>query len=322
MRIEAQQMSENGSDSDREMNNEKTEDTDQMNKTAEDTSPESFESKEEGGQKEDEDEDPATTTPTLSPQELELQQAREINTQRKFAIRLQAVVRKFKARLQLPDLLAERYEKIYDPVQKRCFYYNKETDTSTWKKPTILGQSDLRKVVSLYSQAEAVLMLQCWYRTYVSKKRVRRKFKHVVKVLKNAAATGKYHNPRTKQHMWELPYFMGGVIDHDYSSGSEEDEAKETRKEKRDRIKQEQKERKAKKRAAKKAKKAAKKAAKKKKKKVITKARALRMRITRVVSATVAVRAAVAVGPTVTVTATTRTPLRKTVTNTTATTAA
>ena len=194
-----------------------------------------------------------------SPEDEELRKLRLV-------IRMQAVARKFKARLQLPTLLETRYEKIYDPVQKRCFYYNKHTDTSTWKKPTLLGGSDMNKISSLYTKAEAVLMLQCWMRSYVGKKRVRRRWAKVVKVLKNGGANGKYQNPKSKQNLWELPYFMGGELDHGYSSGDSDDGFGETRKEKRDRIAREKKERALQRKAAKAARKAEKKARKKAKK--------------------------------------------------------
>jgi hypothetical protein len=197
-----------------------------------------------------------TETETLTPEEQAAEQERLALKQ---VVRLQAVARRLRARLLLPDLLAGVYEKIYDPVQKRCFYYNKKTDTSTWKKPTLLGGSDMKKISSLYTEEEAVLMLQCWYRTYVGKKRVRRTYRRVVRVVKNAVGVGQFQNPRSKQNLWELPFFMGGELDHDYSSGSEEDEVRETRKEKRDRLERERKERKAVKRAEKAEKKAAKK---------------------------------------------------------------
>lgn len=155
-------------------------------------------------------------------------------------IRMQAMIRKFRARIRLPVLLEAKYEKIYDPKQKKYFYYNKETDTSSWKKPKILRNNDMKKISSLYNEEQAVVILQCWYRTYVAKKRVRKLYKQVVKVVKDAVGTGMYQNPRSKQNMWELPYFMGGEMDHDYSD-DESDNEMETKRQKKARKRRERK---------------------------------------------------------------------------------
>lgn len=47
---------------------------------------------------------------------------------------IQSIARRFITRVKILKLLNLRYEKIFDPKKKKCFYYDIETDKSSWEK--------------------------------------------------------------------------------------------------------------------------------------------------------------------------------------------
>ena len=61
------------------------------------------------------------------------------------AMSIQGLFRTVKAKTKMMGLCAEVYEKLYDPDSGEYFYYNKNTDESTWFKPMILGSQDLEE---------------------------------------------------------------------------------------------------------------------------------------------------------------------------------
>ena len=52
-------------------------------------------------------------------------------------------------------VLHERYEKIFDPVRKRYYYYNTVEDTASWRKPLLLREEDIEHVAPTYSKDQA-----------------------------------------------------------------------------------------------------------------------------------------------------------------------
>lgn len=61
------------------------------------------------------------------------------------ALSIQGLFRTVKAKAELMNLCTQVYEKIYDPDSEEYFYYNKNTDESTWFKPLILGWHDIEE---------------------------------------------------------------------------------------------------------------------------------------------------------------------------------
>lgn len=66
------------------------------------------------------------------------------------AIKIQSIARMIVVRCRVLKKLNERYEKIYDPRRERYYYYDKETDTSSWGKPLLLLKSDINVISPTY----------------------------------------------------------------------------------------------------------------------------------------------------------------------------
>ena len=54
---------------------------------------------------------------------------------RKGTLKLQAIVRRRFCRKILHDKLADRWERVFDPLYKRFFFFNKKVGSSVWKSP-------------------------------------------------------------------------------------------------------------------------------------------------------------------------------------------
>ena len=58
----------------------------------------------------------------------------------KHVINVQKSLRRFLARCRIHEYIAAKYEKIYDPKRGLHYYYNIETDKSSWQKPRVAAQ--------------------------------------------------------------------------------------------------------------------------------------------------------------------------------------
>jgi hypothetical protein len=132
-------------------------------------------------------------------------------------VKLQAFARRIRDRKKFVKLLETRYEKIYDPNRKKCFYYDVLNDTSSWKKPKLLGQSDIPKVSSLFSPEESAGMIQRQFRRMLALHRCRMLYKKRVSAVKDQSnGQTYYYNKVTDQTFWTLPEFMGGKLKYNY----------------------------------------------------------------------------------------------------------
>jgi hypothetical protein len=130
------------------------------------------------------------------------------------AVKLQSFLRRFIIRSRLLRSIRQRYEKIYDPVRKRYFYYDKETDTSSWIKPVLLLTTDLH-ISPTYTEDQAAIKIQTLIRSHISKLKVRLLYQStIVTSIDQATGTTYYYNPKTYATYWELPKFMNGRFDY------------------------------------------------------------------------------------------------------------
>jgi hypothetical protein len=130
---------------------------------------------------------------------------------------IQAIARRFLVRSRILKEINIRYEKIYDPVKKRFYYYDKVNDASSWFKPVLLLGHDIKLIAPTYTNEEAAVKLQCFFRLKNALKRVRKFYESVVVgSIDNNSGLTYYYNTMTGTSSWELPQFMGGKLHHQY----------------------------------------------------------------------------------------------------------
>jgi hypothetical protein len=131
--------------------------------------------------------------------------------------KIQSHIRRFVARKRLLGILNNRYEKIYDPIRRRFYYYDTIRDTSTWRKPALFRDHDVLKVAPTYFPEEAAVMIQRTGRRHIARRLVRLLYADTVKVTVDPTTKKPiYNNPKTKVAMNQLPHFMGGKLNHGY----------------------------------------------------------------------------------------------------------
>lgn len=133
---------------------------------------------------------------------------------------LQKIVRRFVARCRVHKLVAKRFEKIWDPRRRLYYYYDIERNASSWKRPSVLGQHDLKEAAT-YTRDEAATMLQRQCLRRWALRRVRLLYQAaVVATFDEGSGAYYYYNPASQYTAWELPSFMGspGRIDWDYDA--------------------------------------------------------------------------------------------------------
>ncbi|ETW08211.1 hypothetical protein H310_00859 [Aphanomyces invadans] len=64
------------------------------------------------------------------------------------AVKIQSLFRKKAATNKLKLLVAQSYQKVFDPETNQCYYYNTKTNSSQWVKPTLLGSGDIPVALS------------------------------------------------------------------------------------------------------------------------------------------------------------------------------
>ena len=113
--------------------------------------------------------------------------------------------------------LDERFEKVFDPNRKRHYYYDKEKDKSSWRKPRLYMNSDVSKVSPTYSDDEAAAMIQTRFRMNRDLFIVRLLYQQNCNVSKiderNRFSGNNYFNKMSGTTRDSLPTFMGGKLD-------------------------------------------------------------------------------------------------------------
>ena len=138
---------------------------------------------------------------------------------------IQKYLRRYIERCRIYRIVTARYEKIYDPKRKRYYYYDNETDTSSWQKPKLLLGGDILEVAPTYTPDQAALILQkaLWRRA--SLKRVRMLYqKIVIMAIDDNSGLPYYYNPRSGRSSWYLPKFMNNRFDYDYDGSMQPDD--------------------------------------------------------------------------------------------------
>ena len=88
--------------------------------------------------------------------------ARRRGAEKRAAIRLQSLARRFLSRSRLPDLVWTVYSRKYDPEFDMYFYYNKHLRESSWEPPSILkdrvwGEKELQQIMAIQRAARVFL---------------------------------------------------------------------------------------------------------------------------------------------------------------------
>lgn len=136
------------------------------------------------------------------------------------AVRIQSLYRRRAGRAALRRLLAEVYEKVFDPDSNSYYYYSKRTKQSQWEKPVLLGDhnlTDLPKPAQEIENAEpsdpfspehhqAAQAIQRLYRNRATRLFLRDLATGTLqKVFDADFGAWYYFNHRTQQSFWEKP---------------------------------------------------------------------------------------------------------------------
>lgn len=145
----------------------------------------------------------------------------EVELRNETAVVVQKTLRGFVAKCRVHKLVAKRFEKIWDPRRQLYYYYDTVRNASSWKRPSVLGQHDLKEVAPTYTRDEAATMLQRQCLRRWALRRVRMLYQAaVVATYDEGSGAYYYYNPVSQYTAWELPSFMGspGRVDWDYDA--------------------------------------------------------------------------------------------------------
>jgi len=144
------------------------------------------------------------------------------------AIKIQALIRRFIVRTKLTKKLCERYEKIYDYKRQRHYYYDKDTDTSSWFKPALFLNADAIKIAPPFTEEAAANVIKYQFKRLAALRRIRILYASVIKEEKDEKTRATfYRNTITGKIFWSLnalPLFIDGELDHSFREKEEEDE--------------------------------------------------------------------------------------------------
>ena len=76
------------------------------------------------------------------------------------ATKIQSMARRMFARETAYQMVSEVWEKIFDPVRTRYYYYNVVTDAAIWKRPAPLMWRDLEDVAPTFTDEQAAMLVQ------------------------------------------------------------------------------------------------------------------------------------------------------------------
>lgn len=95
-------------------------------------------------------------------------------------IKFQSLVRLFITRSKILKDINKRYEKIFDPNRQQYYYYDTLTDATSWVKPALLLHCDIEKVSSLFTEEQAVVLIQTRIRMFLALKCVRLQYQSII----------------------------------------------------------------------------------------------------------------------------------------------
>jgi hypothetical protein len=131
-------------------------------------------------------------------------------------VKIQSQIRRLISRLRIWEYISAKYEKIFDPRHKVYYYYNIETDKSSWVKPRLLLKCDILIISPTYTLDEAVIMIQRQLRRINALSKVRILYQAVIvtETTDNSSGPICYFNTKTRETMWNLPLFMKDRLDY------------------------------------------------------------------------------------------------------------
>lgn len=132
------------------------------------------------------------------------------------ALKIQSLIRRFLVRSKILNELYTNYIKIYDPLYKKPYYYNKKTEESTWLKPVLFLKNDIMKLRSIYrTKKEALIVLQSFFRMYLARKKTRLLYQSIIiKIYDEYSGYFYYYNPKARTTHWTLPKFMNNSLEY------------------------------------------------------------------------------------------------------------
>jgi hypothetical protein len=136
-------------------------------------------------------------------------------------VKVQSNARRLIARCRIWEYISAKYEKIYDPRHKVHYYYNIETDKSSWVKPRLLLKGDILIISPTYTLDEAVIMIQRQLRRVNALSKVRILYQAVIVAEPSNKSSGstRYFNTMTTEIMSKLPLFMKNRLDYSQKNG-------------------------------------------------------------------------------------------------------
>lgn len=146
-----------------------------------------------------------------------LQKLRQILTPEEAASRVQRRWRMHRAREQLKSLLANAYEKIYDPTTEFYYYYNTRTGEVRWDRPALLLDrevKELKRVVRkrdyeiVNPQEAARVVLWFFQRSRARNQLHALLLERIQKVLDPETQQFYYFDKRTGQSSWKKPVLL------------------------------------------------------------------------------------------------------------------
>ncbi|KDO22118.1 hypothetical protein SPRG_10937 [Saprolegnia parasitica CBS 223.65] len=123
------------------------------------------------------------------------------------ALYIQRAFRSMRARKAMRRLLRSVYVKLQDPMTGNFYYYNKQTKTTSWTKPKLLGSEEFeaprRRPLTPHVAAS---MIQRMLRCAVARRHLRRLLSRVYqKIYEPSLGRHYYYNVKTKHVTWTKP---------------------------------------------------------------------------------------------------------------------
>ena len=126
------------------------------------------------------------------------------------ATRVQALARRMFARQEAYARVVVVWERVYDPVRARSYYYNVLTDCAQWTRPSPLLWREIEEVSPTFTAEQAVLLIQCASRRLLRVRVARNELVKVLsKVFEEESGTSYYFNSKTGATSWTKPRMLG-----------------------------------------------------------------------------------------------------------------